>query len=152
MKIGQAKRGQKHTKETKNKMSEAKLGSKHWSFGKKFSTERIDKISKDYIFINPDGESIKIHNLNKFCKENNLNASTMIGLIRGERTHHKNWTHKNSKIVQQKEYKLVDPMGNIHIFNNIRDFCKENKLTESLVSRLLSGHLKQHKGWKRTIG
>ena len=49
-----------------------------------------------YIITKPDGGQVTIDNLSKFCRENNLNKSTMYLVMNGKRNHHKH--HKCSKI------------------------------------------------------
>jgi|ERR1017187_4140587 hypothetical protein len=48
--------------------------------------------AKDHPFINPQGKSVLIHNLEKFCRENNLDHSCMYKVISGKRNQHKGWT------------------------------------------------------------
>jgi hypothetical protein len=49
-----------------------------------------------YIITKPDGGQVTIDNLSKFCRENNLNKSTMYLVMNGKRNHHKHF--KCSKI------------------------------------------------------
>ena len=49
-----------------------------------------------YIITQPDGGNVTIDNLSKFCRENNLNKSTMYLVMNGKRNHHKHF--KCSKI------------------------------------------------------
>jgi hypothetical protein len=44
-----------------------------------------------YIITKPDGGQITIDNLSKFCRENNLNKSTMYLVMNGKRNHHKHF-------------------------------------------------------------
>lgn len=50
-----------------------------------------EAISKHYQFTNPKGEKIKVFNLRKFCKKNNLSQSKMSLVNSGDRNHHKGW-------------------------------------------------------------
>lgn len=59
--------------------------------GKKHSEETIRKKSKKYLIINPDGEKFEIYNLNRFCKENNLNQGAMAAVSRGTCKQYKCW-------------------------------------------------------------
>lgn len=63
--------------------------------GYKFSKEVIEKhadaISKDWSFIDPDGKEIHIRNLNKFCRENNLNMAHMSKVFHGQRKTHRGY-------------------------------------------------------------
>lgn len=47
--------------------------------------------AKNFIFINPDGETVKIYNLSKFCSKNSLSQSAMSMVSSGLRKHHKKW-------------------------------------------------------------
>lgn len=68
---------------------------KHREIMKKFnddtSIERSSSIARNYIVINPLGENFKINNMDKFCKENNLNKQNMCAVSKGRRKHHKGW-------------------------------------------------------------
>jgi hypothetical protein len=48
--------------------------------------------AKHYKFISPDGESIDVFNLGKFCRENRLSQGHMYNVANGKRNHHKGWT------------------------------------------------------------
>ena len=49
-----------------------------------------------YIITKPDGGQVTIDNLSKFCRENQLNKSTMYLVMNGKRNHHKHF--KCSKV------------------------------------------------------
>jgi hypothetical protein len=49
-------------------------------------------LARNYRFISPNGETIEIFNLNKFCRENNLIVSHMCAVAKGNRNQHKGWT------------------------------------------------------------
>jgi group I intron endonuclease len=99
--------GKHHTKETIGKLSNIKKGKPSPNRGKKMADEQKEKIrqsilkirnqisenqSKNWVFISPKGEHIKVHNLSNFCKENNLVRSNMCLVSYGERKSHKGWT------------------------------------------------------------
>jgi len=48
--------------------------------------------AKTYFFVSPKQLKTKIHNLNKFCRENNLTCANMSKVNKGTRSHHKGWT------------------------------------------------------------
>lgn len=48
--------------------------------------------ARSWRFNSPSGELIDIYNLNKFCKENGLDSSSMGKVFRGKYRHHKGWT------------------------------------------------------------
>lgn len=54
----------------------------------------IESITKTWHIVNPEGESFVIRNLEQFCKEHQLDASTMGKVARGKYKAHKGWTCK----------------------------------------------------------
>ena len=65
--------------------------------GTKSTEEKIKKQSKNYIAISPDGVEHKFYNLNRFCKQNDLNQGAMAAVARGEKLQHKKWKCKFDK-------------------------------------------------------
>ncbi|AUR96323.1 hypothetical protein NVP1223O_26 [Vibrio phage 1.223.O._10N.261.48.A9] len=49
-------------------------------------------LGKEYTLINPEGDVVNIRNMNKFCRENNLDKSGMINVVNGKYKQHKGWT------------------------------------------------------------
>lgn len=92
---GCCRRGHKFTEEHKAKIAAAMRG-------KKMSSEHKEKLIqsrvKTYQFLDPNGNLVEITNLAKFCKENNLNQSHMVGLHKGRYgvVSHKGWTRSVS--------------------------------------------------------
>lgn len=91
--------GKKHSEETKQKQSKKR---KEWFQnnesplkGKPCSEEKkrilSEKNSKQYKLISPEGEIIKIKNLTKFAKENNLNIGCLQHVVAGRNKSHKGW-------------------------------------------------------------
>ena len=66
------------------------------NIGKKRSPEQIqntaDALSLEYIITNPEGESFKIKNMRKFCRENNLHSGYMYLVANGKKNNYKKWT------------------------------------------------------------
>jgi group I intron endonuclease len=99
----QGQLGKKHTKERVERARNSRL--KNWDktcskiskslTGKKQTPETIAKKvksqSKEWIVIKPDGQHIQVFNLEKFCRDNNLNSCTMNLVASGIRTHHKGY-------------------------------------------------------------
>lgn len=54
----------------------------------------VDAITKNWEMTNSNGETIIIRNLEKFCREHQLDASTMGKVASGKRKSHKGWTCK----------------------------------------------------------
>lgn len=88
--------GKKLSKETKKKQSIANKGKIPWNKGIPNYESQKQKISetlsKQWIIIYPDGKEIRIKNLTKFCKKNNLFQSNMIKVSQGKQSHHKGFT------------------------------------------------------------
>jgi hypothetical protein len=79
-------KGKKHTIETRQKWSEQRKGEKHPNYGKKRDVETVNKVaeknSKEFSIINPEGEIIHGKNISKFCRENNLDKSTVCNMLK----------------------------------------------------------------------
>ena len=45
-----------------------------------------------FLMINPSGEELVIYNLTQFCRENNLQSSSMSNVYHGKQKAHKGWT------------------------------------------------------------
>ncbi len=61
-------------------LSKAQMGHEYWA--------------RHYNITTPDGDEIKIRNLNKFCRENNLSSGTMTLVAKGIRNHYKDYKVK----------------------------------------------------------
>lgn len=91
-KLSESNKGRKVSLETRLKLSEAQKG--HG-----FSEETLRKISKSnsatyYGFISPEGNSVVITNMKRFCIEHGLENANMYQLISGKRKQCKGWTYK----------------------------------------------------------
>lgn len=149
-------KGQKISDETRKKMSESakkrppiseetrKKQSFHSSNASPETRKLIsDANAKTYQFVNPEGEKITIHNLTKFCEENNLKFRNMISVNSGKQKSCKGWTKYGRKL-----HKLLSPEGKIISFYKIVDICKKYNLWDKYVGMLLSNKLLEYKGWK----
>jgi hypothetical protein len=94
--------GRKHTKESRDKMSEKSSGKNNPNYGNKHSHEILDKMSVAlklsyengrknhtstlYILTSPEGVEYKVFGeLKKFCKDNNISYATMQAAIKYDR-------------------------------------------------------------------
>lgn len=96
-------KGKTHKQESKDKLSslaKERTGDRNGMFGKKHKEE--SKISDQWELTDIDGNKITITNLNKFCKDNNLNANCMKSISYGIRKRHKNWI-KVKKLTNKKK-------------------------------------------------
>lgn len=100
-KMRKAKLGKKLSAEHKKKLLKANFG-KHRSEEtkeklrkKKLTKEHIELLVnhsvKSFVVTNINGEVYIITNMAKFCRDNNLSASKMCSVSKGNRTHHKGW-------------------------------------------------------------
>ena len=94
LKMSESKKGKSFTEEHRKKLSECKKGENHFLYGKKRSDEVVNKIvekkSKNFSIINPDGEVIYGKNIAEFCRENNLDKATICNMLnykRGIKSH-----------------------------------------------------------------
>lgn len=51
----------------------------------------------------------------------------------------------------QKTYTLLSPDGTLITFTNMKEFCKENNLSNSKLCLVASGKRRTHKGWTLPI-
>lgn len=51
-----------------------------------------DSIAKEYVFKSPTNKVVRIHNLAKFCRENNLTERAMYSVASGKSASHYGWT------------------------------------------------------------
>lgn len=94
--------GKTHSKQTKQKISEAAKerykNNPHPRLGNKLSEEQKSKIaeknSKEYELISPAGNLVKIKNLEKFARENNLSVNCLRHVLSGRNKSHKGWILK----------------------------------------------------------
>ena len=129
-------------------------GEKNGMFGKKHTAEHKKGLSKKlkgqgaktYVFYNPDGEKVIIHNLTQFCKDNNLPQTVMASVATGKRKHHRVWTTDENFHYIKPEYIVIDPTGTEYDVKNLTEFCKEHNLSYSAMTNVLYGSAKKHKG------
>jgi hypothetical protein len=81
-----------------------------------------------------------------WCAERNLSRVAIYEVLRGVRKSYKGWqTKANAK---EHTWRVVDPAGGRHQFQNIRQFALANGLDPSNFRRVLLGYAKSHKGWQ----
>lgn len=122
---------------------------------KEYAKKRVAKIAKHYEVINPNGERIQIFNLNKFCRDNKLDNSSMTKVINGahisykgyktipELAREKNAYHKSIT----KEYEIITPEGLRIKFRNLYRFCKDNNLDRSSLQGVIKGRAYAYRGY-----
>jgi group I intron endonuclease len=111
--------GMRHTPETRAQMSVSRKGKPSHNLGKKASPETIEKLRlagigrvhsaetrtkmsikgsaakassrKTLIVTSPDGVEYSIVGIHQFCREHNLDRSTLLKVAKGKYSHHKGW-------------------------------------------------------------
>jgi hypothetical protein len=112
---GEGKSGMIHSQKTREKMSESAKGKKNPpGHGEKVSKVKKgkpsplrgrimplehrrkigDSNSKEYEFIDPDGNLVTIKNLKKFCADNGYNREGFYLLISGKKEQYRGWRRK----------------------------------------------------------
>ena len=98
-------------------------------------------------------EQTLISNITKFSRENNLHPSTLRQTLTTARYHHKNFKlisldeHKNNH--KQPKWLIMTPEAKELLVNDLRDFCKNNKLHySSLYQTSYNPKSFQHKGYR----
>ncbi len=122
-------------------------GITHTDETKKLASERQ---AGDFVFYDHKlDKEIKVHNLYKFCQENNLQDSLMSILSTKDvgRKRHKQYTLPGVKI---KKWKLLSPDNREYIIleGELRNFCKQNNLNKAGIFQMTEGNYSHHKGWK----
>jgi hypothetical protein len=57
-----------------------------------YANNHANKVSKDYIVTDPQGNTYKIRNLTAHCKTYGLTRTLMLHVADGKQSHHKGWT------------------------------------------------------------
>lgn len=116
--------------------------------------------TREITLINPNGETFKVNNLSKFCKEHSLSQSCILDLEKGISFHHKGWRipetlgltkskTKNRK-ADKKFYHFVHEDGReFKGYYYLNHLCKLMNASQKLVSRVHRGLSKQTKGWQK---
>lgn len=103
--------GKVHSEKTRNKISNARIGvntntselierkrnkwlSNNPNYNPEIRQRMNEKQSKNYIVIDPSGNTIEVKNLKQFCIENNLHNGNMCSVAKGKLNHYKGWTCK----------------------------------------------------------
>lgn len=89
--MSEAHRGKTLSPEQRQKISEANKGENNPFFGKKHTQESIDKFSKTYTLISPNGEVMTIKNMAEHCRKYNLHKGNMNSMAKGNRPSCQGW-------------------------------------------------------------
>ncbi len=63
------------------------------------------------------------------------------------------WDTWQSNLVEShnKTWKFLDPDNNLIVCDNLEELCRQHNLNRAHMSRVHSGHLKQHKKWRKKL-
>jgi hypothetical protein len=86
--ISEMKKGLKQTPEHIQNRVNKMIGFKQSDYQKETASK---KLSAEWIITNPNGDSIKIKNLRKFCIDNNLDQGNMVKVSKGIIKQNKGW-------------------------------------------------------------
>lgn len=104
-------------------------------------------------FIDPNGNELTITNLYDFCRQHNLDFSSMHRLAKGKSKlkSYKGWTHRNS--IRKRDYikiylGFIDPDGYpAGAITNLAAFCREHHLDKTHMVAVAKGRILSHQGW-----
>jgi hypothetical protein len=104
----------------------------------------------DYRFKTPDGEVVKVDDLDAFCAERGLTAEGMRRVFRGIRHSHRGYTRHDSDHTPKNSLSrvFISPEGIEYTTTNLTRFAKEHNLSPSNVVAVASGRFAQCKGWR----
>lgn len=125
---------------------------------------KIDNKYRRYYLVGPDGTEYCTDNLTAFAEEFGLERRNLFAIAlgkRGRRTH-KGWTcsyiegnevpvnrEQGRKFARnRRQFRLIDPSGNVYTCDNLNKFCKEHGLKNSQLTAVASGRFKSHQGWR----
>jgi hypothetical protein len=101
---------------------------------------------------NPLGVVFQIKNLERFCRDNGLAASSMRAVSNGLLSNHRDWNCKrleSDRIDICYQWDVIDPVGIVYHTAELKAFCEEHDLGYTSMLKVASGELKQHRGgWK----
>ena len=113
-----------------------------------------------YEFYNENGEYIKINNIEKFCKENNIKSSGLRSLFYNKRNFCNGWIKYieglsyqetlnlvRSRISNINYWKFYNEKGEIIEIYNLSKFCKENYLCKQSMIKVHDGKCCSYKGY-----
>lgn len=133
------------------------------------------RLAKVYFLKNPENKIIRIFNMRKFCRDNNLSRSSIKDLLKDKITIYKGWikpkkseinyedfnessyesllknTYKEENFKNKKnkiEYTFISNEGIIIVTNNLSDMAKKFNLDPSSLSKLVNRKMLYSENWK----
>lgn len=121
-----------------------------WCKGKKMTADQVKNYKIDLWEVTiPSGEVIIVNNMLKFCKEHNLNPSTMSAVARGKRGKHhgykcKKLTNKRDVEYEYKEYEyMTQEEKNINTAIKVKESKRLNALPKLIYEGVVYNTIKE---------
>lgn len=89
--MSNAHKGKTLSLEQRQKISNANKGSNNSFYGKHHTQESIDKFSKTYTIVSPEGEIMIVKNMAEHCRKYNLHKGNMNSMVKGNRPSCQGW-------------------------------------------------------------
>lgn len=135
--------------------------------GKKLP-EKIKKLQKctPVKMINPNGKIVEDYSISNFCKTNRLHMGAISNVLKGKYFQYKGWRKYDkhlegiifntedyyARLGMQKKtcknYKIIDPNGNLIEGKNINDLCRKYNLDAGAILLVLKNKKRHHQGWR----
>ena len=116
---------------------------------------RKDHKGSPIVLVSPEGVEYTMTNIAKFCREHDLNVTSVSGLINdtdrrcaGGYSPDAAWTVKGRNIAKNV-YRFLSPNKDLIETTNLSKLAKEYNLDRSAMGKVHSGKKDQHKGWKK---
>jgi hypothetical protein len=131
-------------------------GTKFNRYGTKHSEEFIANRSKKWEFVDPEGKVIEVFNLEKFCRDKDLDPSNMRSVNKGRDSVHKGYRQVNENTIGvpfvkvnagSKVFKLKSPSGEMIEGINISAFAREHGLIPGNLHQVIRGERLSHRGY-----
>lgn len=104
-----------------------------------------------YKFISPELQIHETDNVKKLADDHGLEYKGLHGVWCGKPKSHRGWRKyeagKTYEKIEEKEFKFIDPNGEVVITNNLRDLAKKHNFHDYLFRNILKRN-KPNRGWR----
>lgn len=109
--------------------------------------QSIDRRGVSFTIMAPDGTIHEVKGLKRFAKQHGLDRSQLSRVLKGINESVQGWRLPTSKA--PSPYRLLDPLGKLHIipYGKLKGFCRENNISNSRISHLVTGRIAAYYGW-----
>ncbi len=111
--------------------------------GWKLNPDRQHKKVKSWQLISPEGDEVSITNLRKYCLDYSLPYSSMRQLSKGQISSCRGWKSQFSHEHRGKNVEVLSPEGRAFKVNNLKLFCRKNKISYDSIRKLM-----HYRGWQ----